>query len=108
MTADYFIGKDKFVHKVTERDGFGDPLNSLRAREDEISETTYIETFLLFLGFAVKNLEEAQEVCPFTVEYLKGQYLTLYKGEDVEVEEETLHMSLREVGRQQKKNSEAK
>lgn len=109
MPVKYFIAKDKYIHRVTSFNGYGEPDTSKREDIKKVKMDRYILTYMKFLGFdGVSNKTEARKKAPFTVEFLEAQYKTLYKKEDIELDEDILFKSLREVGRIQKLQTQPK
>jgi hypothetical protein len=104
----YHIGKDKYVYKILERNGHGEPAISKRQKLDTVTQSLYIVQYMRYLGFIIEDMGKAKETAPFTVQFLQAQYLTLYKGKDIEIDEDVLFKSLREVGRVQKELSKPK
>lgn len=102
MTSNYHIGKGKYLYVVTDYNARGEPNTSKREDPEKVTPELYITTSLGYLGFPPLTIEEAKVKCPYTVQYLDGVYRTLYLNEDVELDEDIIRLSLREVGRAQK------
>lgn len=84
MVMTYAIGKNRYIYK----DG---------RKVENITKRRYVSEYLKFLGFSETTIDKAT----FTKKVLSAQYLVLYQQKDIEIDEDILFKSLREIKRVQ-------